>query len=89
VARTMDGASTGRNDPRARRARRRGRRTAPEPSLTTATRSAGALVVREWGDDIVASVGGVSGVRATQYDEGSRWYGLRGPMKDVLVSRRR
>jgi SAM-dependent methyltransferase len=46
------------------------------------------LVVREWGDDLVAYVDGVSDVRTTRYDEDSRWHGLLGAMKDVLVSRK-
>jgi SAM-dependent methyltransferase len=47
----------------------------------------GSLVVREWGDDVVAFADAVSGVTTTRYDTDSRWHGLLGPMKDVLVSR--
>jgi SAM-dependent methyltransferase len=48
----------------------------------------GALVVREWGDDVVAFVDAASAVRTTRYDADSWWHGLLGEMKDVLVSRK-
>lgn len=44
------------------------------------------LVAREWGDDIVGYILEASGLRTTRYDETSWRHGIRGRMKDVLVS---
>jgi SAM-dependent methyltransferase len=46
------------------------------------------LVVREWGDDITTFIEEHAGTPTERYDPTSWWWGLRGEMKDVLVSRR-
>lgn len=47
------------------------------------------LVTREWGEDIVAFIEAEAGTPTERFDVTSRWLGLRGEMKDVLVSRKR
>ena len=46
------------------------------------------LVVREWGDDIVEFVEVSSGTPTERCSLQSWWLGIRGPMADVLVSRK-
>lgn len=46
------------------------------------------VVVREWGDDILEFIGDSSGMTTRRYDVTNWRLGLRGEMKDVLVSRR-
>jgi SAM-dependent methyltransferase len=47
------------------------------------------LVIREWGDDILTFIEAAAGTPTERFNLTSRWRGLLGQMKDVLVSRSR
>jgi hypothetical protein len=48
----------------------------------------GALVVREWGDDILTFIGEHSGMPTTVHRVRNRWYGIDGQLLDVFVSQK-